>query len=576
MNPLKRFFQEDIPATFSAGKWRIDLMQLKTRLTQLEKQRNSLLGELGAKAWNNKVRNESYGTIYGKLEEIDRLAGQVQQEIDDLQNNINLETNHLNTTNAEFETRIKGTQNQRQSALQKLSQLQTVQKEIEQLISKSQTIITQGAANLQNLNNQKQQIQASEQVDKEAKISSLTNTETSVHTQINTAEIQLKSAQADLENNQVEQKPIKSEVDGYNQLLTMLQDQNKSTLSPIQEQLKQLNQKLLKANEKKTNVLNQITAMMTEFGGQVYKYHPLSEILTTEYNKVDAIQNEIKAIGDQINLTQARLSSINSGSIRKVAFTGVLLIFSIFVVVILAVWVIPTAVKLLTPDPKSSIKLVQSWTLENCTTGGPSNGVYYDISVWENRRNDAIANVEGEARLLGTNDVVLASDYIEMEIAPEGMAVSMVGLDSGGSRVQEIKRIINSTYFVETSFTEINGIDVKPFFEKARGSNNITLGLEITNKSDFGIIGSNTAFALVINKQNKVIDILVGNIEDGTIEIDSLSKVTFDSTNYYTSSTCFQGDYTQEEVTFWYFVPLQISTGSENQFSVSGKAVYTP
>lgn len=576
MNPFKRFFQEDIPATFSAGKWRIDLLQLKSRLTQLERQKNALLGELGTKAWGKKVKNESYSTVYGKLEELDGLAGQTQQELDVVQNKINLETTHLNTINTEFITRLKGTQSQRQVALQKLAQLQTVQKEIDQRILQFQATINQGAANLQNLKAQAGQIQASDQMDKEEKIASIQNTEAAVKTKINIAELQISTAKAELANHQVEQMPIKSEIDGYNQQIITMQDQNKLTQTPIQEQLKLLHQDLLKINEKKTRLLNQITALMPEFGGQVYKYRPLNDALTAEYAKNDVLQNEIKTIADQINLTQARLSSINSGSIQKVALAGGGLVFLVFAIVVLTVWVVPTAIKLLTPDPKSSIKLVESWQLDDCEAIGSSTGVYYDISLWENRRGDAVATAETEANLLGANDIVLDSGTNEIEIAPGGMAVSMISLDARGSRVQKIERSVNSAYFVDTSINLRNLYDAKTYFEKAKNSNNITLGLEISNKSDFGLTESQPGIALVINKQNKVIDVLMGYIEGGTIDIDSISKVIFESGSYYDTSSCFQDDYTQEEVSFWYFIPLQISTNTQNQFSVSGKAVYTP
>ncbi len=224
----------------------------------------------------------------------------------------------------------------------------------------------------------------------------------------------------------------------------------------------------------------------------------------------------------------------------------------------------------------SDIKLVQSWTLENCEPSGQINGIYYDISIWENHNSKAVANVEMGERLLGANDIVLDSNNVEMQIAAGGVAINMISLNSGGSRVQDIKRTINSTYFVETSIEGKNNVDVETFFKKTQ-SNNITLGLDINNKSDFGLASSTPPVALVINKQNKIIDILEGEIEDDIIKIDSISNITFASiTDRSGTTSCFQSDYSQEEVTFWYFVPLQVSTVSDVHFSVSGKAIYTP
>ena len=573
MNPLKRFFQEDLAAAFSAGKWRIDLMQLKTRHTQLEKRKLALLGELGTKAWNAKLKNEGFGTIYGKLEGLDGQVGLTQKEIDAVQDKINLETRQLNTLNAEFDARMKDAQNQRQGTLQKINQLQLLQKEIEQRISQFQRTITQGNANLQTLENQISQIQASGQADKQEKIASMENTRSSVEMQIGTAGSQLTSAKTELDNNQAEQLPLKNEMDRHGQLIAMLQEQNKTSQTPIREKLRALNQELIKFNEKKAGLLNQVSALMPEFGGEVFRVRPPSDSLTAEYTNLDAISGEIKGLADQINLTQARLSSINSGSIQKVALFGGGLVFILFFLVIMGVWVVPTALKLLTPDPKSSIKLVESWQLTGCEL---SAGVYDDLSVWENKRDAAAADVQIESRLIGANDIILDSDTTNLMIAPGGMAVSMVSLNAGGSRVEKIERSVGSVEFYEITEKIRNSYDINTYFEKVENSNNITLGMEIVNKGDFGLTQTGGGVALVINEQKQVIDLLLAYIETGTIEIDSSAKVKFISGSGYDTSSCFQDDYSQEKVSFWYFIPFETTIDSNTSFTISGKAEYTP
>jgi hypothetical protein len=64
--------------------------------------------------------------------------------------------------------------------------------------------------------------------------------------------------------------------------------------------------------------------------------------------------------------------------------------------------------------------------------------------------------------------------------------------------------------------------------------------------------------------------------DSNTIDVDLMSKVSFQRTNWYDLPSCLQSDYTNEEVTFWYFVPVQTNTNWGNQFMVSGKAVYKP
>ena len=194
-----------------------------------------------------------------------------------------------------------------------------------------------------------------------------------------------------------------------------------------------------------------------------------------------------------------------------------------------------------------------------------------------NRKNDSIAYVGTEIKLMGADDIVLDSASDDMAIAPGSVMVTLQTLNSGGSRVQEIKHNINSVYFADASANEqFNKIKVQLYFEKSQYSDNVSLALEIANKSDFGISGNGVIYAFVINKQEKLIDILIGNMSEQNLKIDSMSKVTFQSINLYGSVSCLQGDYTQEEVTFWYFVPLELAGNTDNFYMLSGKADYKP
>lgn len=574
MNAIKRFFQEDIPAVFSAGKWRVSLMQSRSRLSQLEKNRASVLTELGSKAWESRVRDDRYAAVYSKLEELDVSLVETQQAIDSKQAQISQETEHLNTTRTEFDGRLKSIQDQRQVAVQKLSQLQANQKSIEARTLQLQTSLNQGRSNIQGMQNQIAQLQASSQPDKDEKILSLQSTISTVETQILNATSQMEAAKAEAEANRSEQVPVKNEVDGFNQMMNMLQGQSQSALAAIQETIKRYQQDLLQVSEKKNKLLSQMNALMPDLGNQVYRHRPASDALSAAYAKADGVSNEIREVNDQVNLTQARLASVSSGSIRKVAFAGGALLFVLLCIGAFALIVVPAVSNALQPNPKRDIRLVESWTLESCSVYGASED-YLDISVWENRRNDAAANIEISLRLLGSNEVVLDSSTDEIEIAPGGLAVSVQGVDSKGSRIDKVERSVNFAQFDTSTRITLQDVDVKTFFERSR-DDGVVLSLDVSNASDFALEPAEIAYAFVVNQQDHVIDILIANSGYETIPVDSLSSISFQSLNLYDSVSCLQSDYSNETVTFWYFVPLRIATSSGDLFTVSGKAVYSP
>ena len=576
MNVISHFFQVDIPATFSAGKLRIALIQLNTQLAQTEEQKAPILNDLGAKAWEGRVKDTRYEKTYGKLEELDASVGQVQQETDNLQSTHLQETDHLNTITSDFNVRSKEIQDQRQPTMQKLSDLQSQQREIEKRLNQIQTKITQGAANIHNMEIQANQLQSSVQPDKDAKIASVQSTIATVKSQIEADNVKAEAARGELESNQTTQKPVEDQIAGYDQLIKMLQEQYRSSAAPIQEKIKDLKQSLSKLKEKKTGFNQEMLALMPDLGKEVYKYRPSADLLSAVYGKLDAIDGEIKTVNDQINLTNARLVSIGSRSVQKVVIAGgvLVLLLACFVAMVIMV---PTIAGVFKSDPKNSIHLVQSWSLENCAPTG-SQGNYLDVTVWENRKSDSSAIVSLQSKLLGSNKVILNSASDKFNIGPGGSFVSFAMLDPQGSRVQDIERSIIAVTFHTIEPGRLPKIDVQSFFEKDQYSNNITLGLEITNKSDFGLSStSGPSYALVINAQNKILDILTGQIADQSIAVDSMSTVSFQTIGYYfLNQTCLQSDYSQEPVTFWYFVPLQVSTSTSNQISVNGKVRYTP
>jgi hypothetical protein len=463
--------------------------------------------------------------------------------------------------------------------MQKLGELQTQQKSVEQRLSQLRTTILQSTNNVRNMEAQASQLESSTLPDRDAKIASLQSTISTLQSQIAQNASLADAAKGELDSNQAAQKPLKDQIAEYDQLIKTLQDQYRAAALPIQDQVKNLQQSLLKINEKKNGLNDSMLALMPDLGRQVYQYRPSTNILSPVYEKSDAMDREIKAVNDRINLTNAGLASVGSRSVQKVAIAGgalVLLIICMIVVVAMA----PMVATMFKPDPKASIQLVQSWSLANCVPAG-SQGKYLDISVWENRRGDASANVSMETQLIGSNQVVLDSNSFQFDIGPGGSAVSFTGLDPQGSRVQNIKRSISSVYFNQFNLGRLPNVDVQTSFEKVPNSNNITVSLELTNKGDFGLAPdesstANTPYALVIDDQNKLIDILGGALADQSIGIDSTSKVTFQSAGYNLSGTCLQSDYSQQQVTFWYFVPLQVSTSSSDKITISGKVRYTP
>jgi chromosome segregation ATPase len=345
MNAIKNFFQEDIPAAYTAGKLRIALIQLNSQLAQFEKQKAPIINNLGSKAWEGRVKDPNYDKTYGKLEELDVSIGQIQQEIDNTQNLLLQENDHLNKITSEFNSRLEEMQDQRQPAVQEFGDLQSKQKGIEKELNEINIIIEQGMINGRNMEIQASQLQLTVQPDKDAKIASLKSTIGALRSQMIEAKARAVKAKNELEFNQAAQKPIRDKIEGYNQLIIMEQKNFDSTIAPIQKKITDLQQSLTNLKDKKIGLNQKMLLLMPDLGREVSKYRPSANLLSAIYDKLDAKECEIKEINDQINLTNARLVSIGSKSIQKVVIVGGVVIFLLILCLVASVLILPTIVR---------------------------------------------------------------------------------------------------------------------------------------------------------------------------------------------------------------------------------------
>jgi hypothetical protein len=574
MNPIKKFFLEEIPAVFTYSKLRMTLAKLNNQSPQLEKQKKEAIQNLGIIAWENKIKDLRYEEIYTNLENIEESLSQKQIEINLQQSLIGTETAQIQTANIDYDKDIAEIQTQRQSVYQKLAQLQSNQKYIENRINEAKRIINQGPISVQNLQLQISQVQASGLSDKEARIASFQTTIDGVKKQVNDAIDQNRLAESELTANLDEQKPIKNEIDSYDLQIKNIQDQKKTITSTIQDKLKELQVDLQKLVSSKDEITRRKTGLMPEFGMQVFSYRPPVDILTQPYLRVDTVQNEITRLSEQINLTHIRLSSVNSKSLIKVGIFSGAIVFVLLSIVVLSLVVIPSIMKLFRPDPNRDIRLVQSWVSDECNTSGEYTGMVQEISVWENKQINDTAEVTIDSKLLGSKSIVLNSVSDSFTLPPLGKMVSFAYLDPKGSRWDKIEHS-NFATFRKSQISDIGDLDIKTSFEKET-SDSISLVLSITNKGDFSLSPIiDKMEALVINNKDDLVAIYIGDIQNETIKVDSNSKVKFVQTPYL-STTCKEKGLINENVTFWYFVPLQIGTSENNIFILSGKAEYKP
>ncbi|MFZ5807826.1 MAG: hypothetical protein ACOY16_00945 [Chloroflexota bacterium] len=573
MNKINNFFQSDLPQIFSASKWKMELFKLHNQVDQLEKQKSTLLNELGMRSWLSKIRDDNTNELFVRLEKIDESKTIVQHELDDKLSKLQIENEKIQKITGESEKQIQEINNKRQISIQKINELSLIQNNLDQEIKHLQSLVNQKSADYQNIQTQINQSQKAGQLDQNEKVDSLFNILKTLEKEIEMAKSQIAVAISKSNNNSKEQTLIEKEIKGYNHLIAIIDEKKRSEVGNIQERQKLLQNDITKLMEKKKSIDKQISEIIPILGERVFESRPQAKNLNDLYEQIDQINNKVKEINRQIYLIEARLKSIDTKVIFRLLFVLGLFVFVPLMLLLLYFVIFNLGRNVFKVDPRNQVRLIQSYTLYNCS----DTGSIIDISIWKNNKRDSLARVSISNKLMGENNLTINDDTNTIYIAPEGIGVQFSEMDPKGSNVKNVQRSVDSVTFSNITTPDINNITIKPVYklgENPLSSNSdIEIGLDIYNNSAFGILPIiDNSFIFSIDKNNNLLDVRIIPFSVDLIVANSISSIYFYRLNY----ECLNYGYMPNNTTLWYIISFGIGTSNRPLITLSGKESYNP
>ena len=318
MNPITRFFREDIPAVFSSGKWRIKLAENKYHQLQLEKQKPQLFLNLGDKSWKNKIKDNNYHDLFIQLEDYERLIDNKRNEINVLEEKYKNTDELLISSNIIFDKKLNTIREPQKIILNELAQIEKEIKAIDQQKFLTNKTTNKLSSEIKSLNNSADQLQKSNLADKAIKIQAINNSITHLQDKVADLDNQLKLFESNLQEKNKLLLLKKESANKYNMQISDIQSQKTVEQKPILDQLQVFKQALTKYSDEINLIQKKIEERMPELGSLVYEHKPNSEIIRTEIADIDKLNNQINNTLVEKELLQARLSSVNSKSIQRV------------------------------------------------------------------------------------------------------------------------------------------------------------------------------------------------------------------------------------------------------------------
>ena len=335
MNFFSNFFKNDLPATFSAGKWKINIIKNKNKLINLKSQHNIYLTSLGNKIWHENIYNENYHELYNQLMQLKESLENIKKQISNTVNDINDGKSHFDKIKNESDNKINEIQNYKQVEFSKLNELKQLQNKNESEMLKIQKNLNDGPDNINNLYSVITKSELSNDSDKANKINSIKTTIKSIQEELNNAPMIIENIKNEINNNLNNQKPHIEKIKIMEQDIFKLKENQKLQLNPIENTLNELHNNLKQLNVSENEILNLINKNIPILGELAYTCRPSTEKLINEYVNLDNSNNAIQLIENDINLSEARLSTVSSRSIVKVSIFGIVVLCILLIPIII-------------------------------------------------------------------------------------------------------------------------------------------------------------------------------------------------------------------------------------------------
>jgi len=323
-----------LSAWFAAGsataRLKTQNVRLKGELKGLERDKSDLLDELGQKAWEARVSDPSYESLYNQLLTV---QGQIDGATDHRRSleekKADLAQQRLAVVER-FDQQIEALKSQQKNVDRDLNEAKNRVRALETELDAAAQEKVRFQRDVKDTRGRIIEMERSDDPAKVEQLSELNSRLSSLTTSLLDATNAEPELAAQLPGLQNQALALSTELNNLQGQIQTLEGDLKSELLPLDDQLEALEKQVkTKTSEIKT-FAEQLEAMVKALGAQVEKARPLSPELTELYQKLDMILSKVDFKAEAKNDVSSNLGAVDKTASRN--FYGLLLIGLLIIV----------------------------------------------------------------------------------------------------------------------------------------------------------------------------------------------------------------------------------------------------
>lgn len=320
---------------FNVSKWKIQETKLTGEIKTLEQEKNNLIKDLGAKAWESRIFDSTYSDLYEKLQNYDQQLSGLKVEKKTLDTSLQDVQRTYTEIDSHYSKQLTQLQTDLKNVNANLTKYREDQSNLDKEAAKLDKEKSRLSSEIQNYEKKLTAIQSSGAEDKDNQGLSLTSAMSTLNKTLEDIFNQIPAVQTRLEALKTEQAPLLEKAESLKVQISEAQAEQKSKLQPLSLQIKDLDTQIAQKKVSISDLEKQMDPLISSLGPLVDSARPESATLRPVYENLDKKNSELQAKNEENSLIKARLGLRDKNAIRNFLLTMLGLIIIVVLVVIL-------------------------------------------------------------------------------------------------------------------------------------------------------------------------------------------------------------------------------------------------
>jgi predicted nucleic acid-binding Zn-ribbon protein len=326
-------FSQLSTAGINANKWKLEERKLGGQKDDILSKKESLISDLGKKAWTAKVVHPSYAELYTTLEDLDAHKSALEKETQQLETALKQAEDSRAKITSEYAKQISDLQSLVRDVEKKLdksrSQASKLNKDLEKILKEQDDLLAEMAQNQDKL----AEIEASDAPDKEVQAEALVSRIKTLESSVGETREKIAEFERDIAKLDIEQQPFEDQIERLSAQISTVEGDQQEALTPLAQRIAGLEADLAAKKEDIEDLQEKMPPIIKDLGPLVdAARRNLS--FDREYQKIDQASASLRDVTQEHHLVKARLDTTDKSTVRNfylmVAGLLILLVLIVF------------------------------------------------------------------------------------------------------------------------------------------------------------------------------------------------------------------------------------------------------